>query len=245
MLIRLRNAVLRLVFRLIVSLAIIIVILAGALTVYFRHISHFRQTIMQRVSAEINQYHVHELQWSQLPDMYREAVIATEDRRFAWDPGIDPIGMVRSLVVDVGKDGYIQGGSTITQQLVDNTILSRRQSLAYKLEQIFYAIGIYDTFTKHDTFAMYANLIYFGHGAYGLYNASETYFDKQPNELNNGELTMLAGIPNAPSVYDPFRNLALARRRQAIVLDNMVNAGVLTRGEANAIFNQPIALGTP
>lgn len=221
------------------------ILLFSGLTVYFRHIVHFRQTILNRVQAEIVQNHVHPLTMAQIPAMYKEAVIATEDRRFAWDPGIDPVGMIRSLVVDVGSDGYLQGGSTITQQLVDNTILSRSRSLGYKLAQIFYAIGIYDTFSKSETFAMYANLIYFGHGAYGLYNASETYFGKSPNVLNQGELTMLAGLPNAPSVYDPFQNMTLARRRQAIVLENMVNAGIITHAEATAIYDQPITLIHP
>jgi monofunctional glycosyltransferase len=174
--------------------------------------------------------------------MYRDAVIATEDRRFAWDPGIDPVGIVRSVFVDIGHDGYIQGGSTLTQQLADNTILSRQKSLSYKLTQAFYAIGIYDTVSKPKTFEMYANVIYFGNGAYGVYNAAKMYFGMDFNRLNDGELTMLAGLPNAPSVYDPFRHFSLARQRQSIVLENMVNAGIITQQRAKAIYQEPIRL---
>jgi penicillin-binding protein 1A len=164
-------------------------------------------------------------------------------RSFFSNIGIDPIGIGRSVYIDVQKKKYAQGGSTITQQLVHNALLSDYQkSLRWKLVEMVYAIGLYDTMTKIEIFSQYANDIYFGEGAYGLYDASETYFGKSPTELNDGELTMLAGIPNAPSVYDPFHSLTLAKERQKVVLLNMVDSGKVVHSQANKILEEPIRL---
>lgn len=225
-----------------IKIGIVLLVAFGGLTYYFRNVLHMNAKLTASFEAKVASQGIHPVPYSQIPSIYREAVIATEDRRFSWDPGIDPIGIARSIFVDVGHDGYIQGGSTITQQLVDNTVIQRNKSLRYKLTQAFYAIGIYDSTSKEQTFEMYANVIYFGNGAYGLYNAAETYFGKTPGELNEGELTMLAGLPNAPSVYDPFRNMSLARERQSIVLENMVDAHLISKQESDHIYSEPIRL---
>lgn len=147
------------------------------LTYYFRHIDHFREKLLTRVQVKVRDRQIHPLTYSQIASIYREAVIATEDRRFNWDPGIDPVGILRSLVVDVSQDGYVQGGSTITQQLVDNTLVHREKSLRYKLTQAFYAIGIYDTFSKEQTFEMYANLIYFTRSVWILQRGRNVFWE--------------------------------------------------------------------
>jgi monofunctional glycosyltransferase len=209
---------------------------------YFTQLDPMKPKLNARVKTVEEQYHIHPIQYIAIPKTYRQAVIATEDRRFSWDPGIDPIGIIRSVGVDLVKNQYAQGGSTITQQVVDNTFLERNKSLTYKIKQTIYAIGIYDTFQKQDVFEMYANIIYFGHGAYGLVNASETYFGKKPSELNAGELTMLAGIPNSPNQFDPLNDFAASRKRQAEVVHNMVNVGYLTEQEAERVLKEPIRL---
>jgi len=101
---------------------------------------------------------------------------------------------------------------------------------------------MYDTMSKQETFAFYTNVIYFGHGANGLYQATETYFGKTPSELNAGELTMLAGLPNGPSVYDPYKSRTLAINRQHVVIQNMVDNGVISESQAKQITNEPIVL---
>lgn len=224
---------------------LIIVLVITGLDFYFHFGSNFQGTINNRIHEKIKERHIHPLTFSQIPSMYREAVIATEDRRFWWDPGIDPVGILRSLAIDIQHGSLVQGGSTITQQLIDNTILQRQKTVSYKAHQAFYALGIYDTFSKKQTFTMYANMIYFGNGAYGLYNAAVTYFGKSPKNLNAGELTMLAGLPNSPTVYDPLKHLKLARERQTHVLKNMVGSGVISKKIAQQIFNQPIQLTKP
>ncbi|MCL6452560.1 MAG: transglycosylase domain-containing protein [Alicyclobacillus sp.] len=228
--------------KLVIGVAVTVAVLAGALDYAFHRVYPLRPHMTAAVSARIQAEHIHPLTYDQIPALYREAVVSTEDRRFAWDPGFDPIGLARSILVDVEQDGYVEGGSTITEQLVDNTLLNQSKTLIRKVKQFVLALGVYDTFTKPETFAMYANVIYFGHGAYGLYNAAETYFGRPPGALNAGELTMLAGLPNAPSLYDPFRSLKLARERQRVVVDNMVDNGVISQEEGQAILQEPIRL---
>lgn len=104
------------------------------------------------------------------------------------------------------------------------------------------AIGLNDTMSKQEIFANYANDINFGNNAYGLYTASQKYFGKSPSKLNDGELTMLAGIPNAPNDYNPLHSFILAKERQKIVVDNMVDAGYINQTEADTILKQPIRL---
>ena len=155
--------------------------------------------------TQVQAHHSQFLTYNDIPEMYRNAIIATEDRSFFTNIGIDFRGTLRAVFVDVGGGQALQGGSTITQQLIHNTLLSdMSKSLTWKLRESIYAIGVYDTMSKQETFAFYTNVIYFGHGANGLYQAAETYFGKAPSELNAGELTMLAGLPNAPSDYDPY-----------------------------------------
>ncbi|GGJ10173.1 hypothetical protein GCM10010885_19200 [Alicyclobacillus cellulosilyticus] len=215
----------------------------SALYIYFVQVRPLRPRAEAALAQLVRQYGVHPVQADEIPAFFRHAVIATEDRRFAWDPGIDPLGILRSLLVDVERDGYVEGGSTITQQLADNLLLhSKEKTIGRKLRQVFYAIGLYDVFSKQEVWTMYCNVVYFGHGAYGLYNAAQTYFARPPWSLNPGELALLAGLPNAPSVYDPLRHFSLARARERVVLDNMVDAGMLTQAEAAAVYRQPIRL---
>lgn len=224
------------------KICLCLVLLMLGLLYYFRSVSPMQPKIKSSVEIQMKKFHVHPLSYDQIPVGYRNAVIATEDRRFYWDPGIDPEGMIRSLIVDVKKDGYVEGGSTITQQLVDNTLMQRENTLIYKVKQTFYAIGIYDTVSKKQTFAMYANVIYFGQGAYGLYNASETYFGVKPAQLNQGELAMLAGIPNSPNNFNPLHHLSAAKKRQKEVVQNMVDVNIVTKKQAQHILAEPIKL---
>jgi penicillin-binding protein 1A/penicillin-binding protein 2A len=219
-----------------------VLVLLGGFTYHFWYVVNFHKKLSSNVQAKVLEHQIRPLVFPEIPLIYREAVISTEDQSFSWNPGIDPVGILRSLIVDVGQARYVEGGSTITQQLVDNTLIHREKSLRYKLTQAFYALGIYVTFNKEQTFEMYTNVIYFGHGAFGLYNASKTYFGKGPAQLNAGELTMLAGLPNAPRIYDPFKNLSLARQRQSIVLKNMVEDHLISKQESAQIFDQPIRL---
>ena len=210
---------------------------------YFSHVNIIADKVRRDVLTQVQAHHSQLLTYNDIPKMYRNAIISTEDRSFFTNKGIDVRGTVRAVFVDVKSGQSLQGGSTITQQLIHNTILSNTsKSLTWKLYESAYAIGVYDTMSKQETFAFYTNVIYFGHGANGLYQAAETYFGKAPSELNAGELTMLAGIPNAPSVYDPYKNRTLALQRQHLIVQNMVDNGVISEPQAKQIISEPIVL---
>lgn len=210
---------------------------------YFTHVNRIADQVSSVVLNHVQAHHTRYLTYKDIPEMYRKAVIATEDRSFYTNKGIDIRGTLRAIWVDVIGRQPLQGGSTITQQLIHNTILNNMsKSISWKLLESFYAIGVYDTQSKQETLALYANVIYFGHGANGLYQAAETYFGKAPSELNTGELTLLAGLPNAPSDYDPYHNMPLARERQHIVIQCMVDNGVISESLAKQIINEPIVL---
>ena len=211
---------------------------------YFSHVNIIANQVRSDVLTKVQARHSKLLTYNDIPIMYRNAVISTEDRSFFTNKGIDIKGTMRAVSVDVGSSGQsLQGGSTITQQLIHNTLLSNTsKSLMWKLRESAYAIGMYDTMSKQETFAFYSNVIYFGHGANGLYQAAETYFGKTPSELNAGELTMLAGLPNSPSVYDPYKSRTLAIKRQHVVIQNMVDNGVISKSQAKQITNESIVL---
>lgn len=210
---------------------------------YFSYVNIIADNVRSDVLTQVQAHHSKLLTYNDIPEMYRNALISTEDRSFFTNKGIDVRGTIRAVFVDVGSGQTLQGGSTITQQLIHNTLLSNSsKSLTWKLRESAYSIGVYDTMNKQETFAFYTNVIYFGHEAYGLYQAAETYFGKTPSELSAGELTMLAGLPNAPSVYDPYKNRTLALERQHIVIQNMVDNGMISEPRAKQIIREPIVL---
>lgn len=231
-----------LIVRLAVFCAVVIALIFAGCDWYFTRYHPIHPRLDAAVAEVIQAHHIQPLTYGQIPPFYWEAVVATEDRRFASDPGIDLVGIARSIVTDIQQDGYIEGGSTITQQLVDNTILNQNKTLDRKAKQALYAIGIYDSVSKSEVFADYANVIYFGNNAWGLAQAAQTYFARTPGELNEGELAMLAGLPNAPTAYNPFVHFNLAKERQSIVIENMVDAGYITKQQAHIIAGMPIRL---
>lgn len=231
------------IVRILGFLIVLFLILWGSMYYYFTNVNNIANKIRQNVAARIETEHSRLLSYDQIPRTYVDAVVATEDRSFYSNIGIDPIGIGRSAYVDVMTKKYAQGGSTITQQLVHNALLSGYQkTLRWKLIEMVDAIGLYDTMSKKEIFSQYANGIYFGETAYGVYDASETYFGTAPTNLNDGELTMLAGIPNAPNDYNPFHSLTLAKERQKVVLFNMVDSKKITQSQADKIMQEPIRL---
>lgn len=234
--------VIRLLFRIVLFCLALVLLFAAGTYVYAVYLNPLPPRVLAAAADRAKTFHIHELSYNQIPAGFREAIIATEDRRFSWDPGIDPVGIARSIYVDIRDGALVQGGSTITQQLVDNTILNQNRTVTRKVLQVINAVGVYDTMSKKQVFTLYANMIYFGNGAYGLFNAAQTYFGLSPSRLNEGELALLAGLPNAPSAYDPFTFLHLARSRERIVLINMVSDGILTQARADKIYALPIHL---
>ena len=174
--------------------------------------------------------------FQELPDTYVGAHLAGEDARVCAPGGVDVIALGRALVNGLKAMSFVEGGSTITQQLAKNLYFTQEKELTRKVAEAFMAFHLEANYTKEEIFELYVNSIYFGSGCYNVGSASETYFGKEPKDMTDSECAMLAGIPNAPSVYDPTANPDLAQQRQRQVVERMVAEEFLTDGQAAAIL---------
>ena len=177
-----------------------------------------------------------------MPNFFRQAVLAVEDHSFYKHQGFSPRGMLRAAIHDFRVKKASQGGSTITQQLAKNLYLSRDRTLVRKIKEAFLALRLELHYSKDQIFESYLNQVYFGHGAYGLSAAAQTYFGREPINLNRKEQVLLAGLPKGPSLYSPYRNSEKSENRIAIVLARMVETNVLTPEEAEEIKKEPLRL---
>lgn len=159
----------------------------------------------------------------ELPEDYIDSVVAVEDKRFYHHVGIDLIAIGRALYNDIRAGALVEGGSTITQQLAKNQYFTQEKKLSRKVAELFMAVEMEKHFSKDEILELYVNSIYFGNGYYGVREASLGYYGKEPGTLTQEECMMLAGIPNAPSVYNPVDNPKLAQERLAQV-KRLVNA---------------------
>ena len=177
-------------------------------------------------------------EYKDLPQDYINAVVAVEDRRFFIHNGIDIISISRAIFIDLKEMELVEGGSTITQQLAKNTYFSQNKELTRKIAEMFMAFEYEKNCNKEQIFELYVNTSYFGDGYYCVKDASEGYFEKIPKDMNLYECTLLAGIPNAPSVYAPTKNPDLAKQRQAQVLRKMVSQKYITQEQAEDIIKE-------
>ncbi len=159
--------------------------------------------------------------YDDLPGTYVKAVVAVEDKRFYKHRGVDVIGIARAVYVDLRDKELNEGGSTITQQLAKNLYDINNRSIIKKVAEAFIAIELEKVCDKSEILELYANSIYFGDGYYCIYDAAKGYFGVEPAAMDEYQCTMLAGIPNAPSVYSPTKNLELAEQRRQVVLRRM------------------------
>lgn len=195
-----------------------------------------KESIIEKVK-KIKEYDNY-ISINDVPDTYKNATIAIEDHRFYSHHGIDIITTLRSFIVNIKNKELTNGGSTITQQVARNFYFTQEKSFIRKIAELFIAIEIENNYSKDEILEMYLNIIYFGDGYTGLKQASYGYFRVSPLRLSLYEQTLLAGIPNAPSIYSPTVNIDLAKKRQEKVLDAMVKYKYLTKKEADEIKNQ-------
>ncbi|MCI8620689.1 MAG: transglycosylase domain-containing protein [Clostridia bacterium] len=174
---------------------------------------------------------------SEMPKIYKEAVVSVEDHRFYSHMGIDVIAIGRAVVNDIKAMKYVEGGSTITQQLAKNIYFTQDKKFSRKIAEMFMAFNIERNYEKDEILELYLNTSYFGDGYYTAKEACNGYFDKELSEMSDYEAILLAGIPNAPSVYAPTKNPELARQRQKQVMNKMIKYNYLTESEANSIIN--------
>jgi penicillin-binding protein 1A len=196
-------------------------------------------TVITKLFAEQNRTDV---KLEQMPAHLRQAVIATEDQRFYEHKGVDPLGILRALWVDITRPGTLHGGSTITQQYVKVAIVTPERTLKRKIMEAMLAYRLERNYTKDQILELYLNTIYFGHGAYSVQTAAQTYFGKDVTELALAECAMIAGVIKSPGRYSPILDAEAARNRRATVLTQMAELGYVSAAEAEAAKAEPFVL---
>lgn len=172
----------------------------------------------------------------EMPDIYKKAVVAVEDHRFYEHGGIDVIAIGRAMWNDLKAMSFVEGGSTITQQLAKNIYFTQEKELTRKVAEVFMAYKIEDNLEKDEILELYLNTSYFGDGYETVKEASRGYFEKEPMELTDYEAVMLAGIPNALSVYAPTVNMDLSKQRANQVIEAMTKYKIIDKEGANKLF---------
>lgn len=216
---------------LILILVIGSVVLLIGFSIYSKSLKE--KPLITRVSDITSEEHY--IKYDQMSAHYRNAVIAVEDHRYYDHGPVDLIAIGRAIYTNI-KNGELQeGGSTITQQVAKNVVLSQEQTWIRKIAEVFASFDLEKNYSKNEIFELYVNTAYFGDGYYGIYEASMGYYHKDPKDLTLAEASMLAGVPNAPSVYAPTVNPHLAKKRQNHVINKMQEYGYITIEEANSV----------
>lgn len=174
----------------------------------------FDDTLISQIKNKTNNYILIE----DVPDNLKNAIISTEDKRFNYHFGIDPIAIARATYLNIKNKEIVQGASTITQQLAKNLFLSNDRNFTRKFKEMILALQIEKEYSKDEILEMYLNVIYLGSDSYGIGDASKNYFDKKVSDLSLSECALIAGLPQAPSLYDPTVNFEAAKKRQEEVL---------------------------
>ena len=177
---------------------------------------------------------------NEIAPIMKQAIVAVEDKRFYEHKGVDVHGILRALLEDVRSQRVVEGGSTITQQYVQNAYSRNEDTLARKVREAALAWQLSQRWSKDRILTAYLNTIYFGNGAYGILQAARTYFDKSAAELTLPEAALLAGLPRSPTFYDPAQHPAAARKRRAYVLQLLFDQGRITRGELREANAAPL-----
>lgn len=172
----------------------------------------------------------------EVPEIYIKAVISAEDHRFFLHKGVDIVSIISAVWHDIESRSLAQGGSTITQQIAKNIYFTQEKKLKRKIAEIFMAFELEKNYSKEEILELYMNTSYYGDGCYTVKEASRKYFNKEPIDMTDYESILLAGVPNAPSVYAPTVNMELCKKRQLQVIRKMIKFGALTEEEAKAIL---------
>lgn len=226
----------KIIFKLMIIILILILIVASfAFLVGFGYYSNKlkEKPLISRV--EEIQKKANYTTYDQLSSNYLHAVVAVEDHRYYDHGPIDFIALMRAFYTNIRDKEFDEGGSTITQQVAKNVVFNQDRTVLRKLGELFAAFDLEKNYQKNEILALYVNTSYFGDGYYGIYDASKGYYNKEPKDLNLDEASMLAGVPNAPSVYAPTVNPELAKKRQKHVLNKMVEYGYISQEDANTV----------
>lgn len=215
------------------------------------NLEQFKPNIVTKIYSSDNEiiktftaYTYEKVELNDIPDNLKKALIATEDKNFYSHHGYDLTGIVRSTVQNIIAGHTVQGASTLTQQLARVLFLNNERTFDRKLKELFIAARIEKTISKDQILEMYMNNVYLGAGAYGVEGAAQIYFDKHLKDCSLSELALIAGLPQAPSVYNPFNNKDLAIKRRNQVLNRMYKMRYITRDEYENAKNADVKLAS-
>lgn len=169
---------------------------------------------------------------------FLQAIVAVEDKNFYNHHGIDAGGILRAIVANIKARSIVEGGSTITQQTAKKLFLSDQRTFSRKIQELYYSFLLERKYSKDEILALYCNTIYFGHGAYGVEVAARTFFSKSASELTLAESALLAGLPRWPGHYDPYQNPLAAKERQGVVLQRMLEEGMISPDQKQKAMDQ-------
>ncbi len=224
-----------------VLIVVLAIILIFGLILYIAGDNMYKNALagksLEDVIAEI-QSDPNYVEYEDLPQNYINAVIAVEDHRFREHGAIDLIAIARAIYVNISTFSFREGGSTITQQVAKNIFyITEDNPVVRKSAEILTSFDLEDKYTKNDILELYVNTIYFGDGYYGIEEACQGYLNKDATEMTLADSTMMAGIPNAPSVYAPTVNPDLTRDRQEKVISSMVEYNYISETDANNLID--------
>lgn len=229
------------IFKIIRNIIIILLILIILVTAFFvirghrKYSAALKEADLDKKMSQIEATTKYYTYYDGLNDDYKNAVIAVEDHRFYEHKGFDFFSLARAIFVNITSQSASQGGSTITQQLAKNMYFTQGRDVTRKIAEAFMASHLEKNLSKEKIFELYVNTAYFGEGYYGIGQASRGYFNKEPSELTLFEATLLAGVPNAPSVYAPTVNLDLCLNRQGKVINDMLKYNYIDESTANSL----------
>ncbi|BBO74517.1 penicillin-binding protein [Desulfosarcina widdelii] len=181
----------------------------------------------------------------QMPAALKKALIVTEDRQFYSHSGIDLRGILRAIVKDIMAGQFVEGASTITQQLAKTLFLTPEKTLGRKIKEALLAIQLERRYTKGELLALYLNQIYLGSGAYGVESAARLFFGIPASRMNLAQCALIAGLPQAPSRFSPLVNPDLARKRRNLVLTIMRSQGIVNETQYRQAISEPVTVGSP
>jgi len=194
------------------------------------------------VILENGKFVIHPVKLADVSPHFTKALVATEDRRFYAHRGIDPVAIGRAVLRNAKSKGMKEGGSTLTQQLARLLFLSNERTLTRKLKEAIVSVQLEKELSKDEILELYMNYVYYGQGAYGIDTASEVYFNKKPKDLTVTEAAMLAGMPQAPSAYNPLYAPKLAKARRNEVIQNLVEVRAISVEDARKYQAMPLGL---
>ncbi|HIU63659.1 MAG TPA: transglycosylase domain-containing protein [Candidatus Avacidaminococcus intestinavium] len=197
---------------------------------------HLDQTAHSLVKPE------HWYTLAEMPSELPQAIISIEDHRFYSHSGVDLDGILRAMLANIQADDIVQGGSTLTQQVIKNLLLTHEQTMERKIWEVFLALIVESQFSKDEILTIYLNTTYLGAGSTGVGQAADIYFGKNATDLNLAECATLAALPYAPSALNPFDNPEGCQKRRNLVLKKMLKRGIITTKTAEDIYDIPIIL---